>query len=952
MAQFMTRARRFATLPLPPPLPFAAKFLRRVTPQSAAPYLRLSPRVLSAALNGEPIVALESTIISHGMPYPRNVETALAVEAAVSRGGATPATIAILGGRVHVGLAPEELEALARAGPTARKTSRRDFAAVLAGGGMGATTVSGTMIAAHLARIAVFATGGVGGVHRGGEASLDVSADLTELGRTPVCVVCSGVKSILDIGRTLERLETEGVPVLVFRADEMPAFYSPASGHAAPARVDTTGAIARQLLTSARLGLRNGTLVAVPCPEPARDVEAAIARALEEARAKGVAGGDVTPFLLARVAELSGGASLDANVALVTHNAGVAARIACDLVRIEREDGGVAGLRRMSVAARRASAGVGVSVAVGAGVGGGGGASAVAAAAGAIASAASAGASTAAIATASVGSVGARLGGGARSVAARTSAATPRSPATRTSSTKRAFSTLVAATHCHANGVRASGPIVVVGGAVLDTLCRPSPETPLVRGSSNPGTVRQSAGGVGRNIAEAVARLWGSGGGGTGADPRDVVLVTALGDDPAGAALAASCSDAGVRIVRAGGSASAPLHTASYCAMLDGEGELIAAVADTAAFGALTPAALGLSGAGGSAAEPVALLGAARLVVVDANLGASTLRAVAAALCPPPSALHPTPRAPTPLVFEPISVAKCVRAVDAGTLLPAAALVKPSALEVVALAAAWRTRMRLPPLPSPGVGIAGADGGAEGDAEGGAAGDAAGGDDVPTNDSLPLDSRTLLAAQTVLAAMLRPTSGAEEPIGAAALRRAWAHSDGAGAAPATDPEGVAEAVAAAAAAAAASVRSGCAATPASGSLLDGRKHVVVSLGAGGVLWLSCPPVADLAAADAAATLPFFAAAVDARVGFDFRLLPPPPVRDLAKVTGAGDTLLGAAVWALAVRGAPVAEALRWGLAGAQAALETPGPAVPRSLSAQGLAERRDAHVAPVDAEYS
>ena len=321
---------------------------RFLSTSSLSPLITLSPEVAAALASHTPIVALESTIISHGMPYPENVETALAVEAEVRRGGAIPATVALSNGRVHVGLGASLLEALGRAGPAARKASRRDLASVLAGGGLGATTVAGTMVAAHAAGIAVFATGGLGGVHRGGEGSMDVSADLTELGRTPVAVVCSGVKSLLDIGRTLEVLETQGVPVVTLAEEggggEFPAFFSARSGVRSPDTASSARAAAALLHTSRLLRLTNGMVLAVPPPHTLEGdaAEAAIARALAEATERGVAGREVTPFLLKRVAEITGGASLAANIALILRNAGVAAEMAVELTRLEgrASDGG------------------------------------------------------------------------------------------------------------------------------------------------------------------------------------------------------------------------------------------------------------------------------------------------------------------------------------------------------------------------------------------------------------------------------------------------------------------------------------------------------------------------------------------------------------------------------------------------------------------------------------
>jgi pseudouridine-5'-phosphate glycosidase len=301
-------------------------------------FLDLSPELRGAIESGKPVVALESTIISHGMPYPRNAETALAVERAVREAGAIPATIAILGGRLKAGLTESEIRRLGELGHAVAKVSRRDMAGIVSRGADGATTVAATMIIAAMAGIRVFATGGIGGVHRGAELSMDVSADLDELGRTDVAVVCAGAKSILDIDKTLEYLETKGVPVLVYRGDEFPAFYTSKSGVPALARIDEASAIAALLKAKWELGLSGGAVIANPIPaEHEMDsavINAAIDRAVAEAAARGVRGKDVTPFLLARVKDLTGGDSLESNIALVMNNARLAAAIAIEYARL------------------------------------------------------------------------------------------------------------------------------------------------------------------------------------------------------------------------------------------------------------------------------------------------------------------------------------------------------------------------------------------------------------------------------------------------------------------------------------------------------------------------------------------------------------------------------------------------------------------------------------------
>ena len=301
-------------------------------------YLDIRPEVLDALKTGGAVVALESTIISHGMPYPRNVETALAVENIVRSAGAVPATIAVLNGRLKAGLSAGEIEHLGRAAGVV-KTSRRDLPFVVTKKLDGATTVAATMIVAALAGIRVFATGGIGGVHRGAERTFDISADLQELAHTDVAVVCAGPKSVLDIGLTLEYLETFGVPVVGYGTDELPAFYTRRSGFAVDYRVDTAEELAAALKAKWDLGLRGGLLVANPIPEedamePAA-IGAAIAAAVAEAERTGVRGKEITPFLLSSVKELTGGESLEANIRLVYNNARVAAGLAVALAKLK-----------------------------------------------------------------------------------------------------------------------------------------------------------------------------------------------------------------------------------------------------------------------------------------------------------------------------------------------------------------------------------------------------------------------------------------------------------------------------------------------------------------------------------------------------------------------------------------------------------------------------------------
>lgn len=297
-------------------------------------YLSVAPEIAEAIAQGKPVVALESTILSHGMPYPENVEFAHKVEKIVREEGAIPATTAIIGGKLKVGLNDEELLTMCKA-ENVGKVSRRDVAVYLATGQTGATTVATTMIIASLAGIRFFATGGIGGVHRGAGESFDISADLEELKMTDVTVVCAGVKSILDIGATLEYLETAGVPVVTFGADQFPAFYSRESGFTADCRVDDPAKIAAMMKSKAELGLRGGMLVACPIPQedeiPYAKMDVVIRQALAECEEKGVRGKKITPFLLSRVKDLTEGHSLEANIKLVLHNAEIGAQIASNL---------------------------------------------------------------------------------------------------------------------------------------------------------------------------------------------------------------------------------------------------------------------------------------------------------------------------------------------------------------------------------------------------------------------------------------------------------------------------------------------------------------------------------------------------------------------------------------------------------------------------------------------
>ena len=301
-------------------------------------YLDVAPEVKKAIEEGRPVVALESTIISHGMPYPKNVETALNVEKVIRDNGAVPATIAIIGGRLKAGLSKEEIEYLGKTGQKVTKVSRRDLPVIVSKKMDGATTVATTMIIAAMAGIKVFATGGIGGVHRGAETTMDISADLEELAQTPVLVVCAGAKAILDLGLTLEYLETKGVPVIGYGTEELPAFYTRKSGFKVDYRLDTPAEVAAAFVAKKELGMAGGMLLTNPIPEQyAMDdkvINAAIDQAIKESVEQGIKGKATTPFLLARVVELTGGDSLESNIQLVYNNARVAAKTAVEISKM------------------------------------------------------------------------------------------------------------------------------------------------------------------------------------------------------------------------------------------------------------------------------------------------------------------------------------------------------------------------------------------------------------------------------------------------------------------------------------------------------------------------------------------------------------------------------------------------------------------------------------------
>ena len=303
-------------------------------------YLDIAPEVQQALAEGRPVVALESTIISHGMPYPQNVETALNVEKIIRENGAVPATIAVIKGRLKAGLSPEEIDYLGKTGTAVAKASRRDLPVLVAEGKDGATTVTTTMIIAHMAGIQVFATGGIGGVHRGAQQTFDISADLEELAHTPVMVVCAGAKSILDLGLTLEYLETHGVPVIGYGTEELPAFYTRKSGFKVDYRIDTPADLAKAFFVKQDMGLGGGMLVTNPIPEEfsmdADVINKAIDEAVAEAGRLGIHGKETTPFLLAKIKDLTGGDSLASNIQLVYNNARLAAQTAGELCKLAK----------------------------------------------------------------------------------------------------------------------------------------------------------------------------------------------------------------------------------------------------------------------------------------------------------------------------------------------------------------------------------------------------------------------------------------------------------------------------------------------------------------------------------------------------------------------------------------------------------------------------------------
>ncbi|XP_078671457.1 uncharacterized protein LOC144911435 [Branchiostoma floridae x Branchiostoma belcheri] len=434
--------------------------------------IKVLPEVRNALANGEPVVALESTVITHGMPHPHNIRTAQRVVQIVREHRATPATIAIINGKLRIGLTEDELEWLASTENPVLKTSRRDLSMVVSKGWSGGTTVAATMIAAYKAGISVFVTGGIGGVHRGGHSSLDVSADLTELGRTPIAVVSAGVKSILDIGRTLEYLETQGVSVLTYgHTTDFPAFFTQKSGFHSPYNITTPEEAAEVIDNHFSLGLDSGLLIAVPIPEQhsAQKVEDAIQRAVEQAREEGVRGDKVTPYILGKVDKLTQGKSLAANIALMENNAAVGSQLAWALSHRRRKH--YHNLPTSNLQAKTPQADVLIK----------------------------------------------------------------------------------------------SNKPVVVGASVVDFVAKTKDPEVKLGGMTNPGTLTQSFGGVGRNVADCMSRL--------GAMP---LLVSAVGNDPHAASFYIYSTHMDV----SGVSQLEDQRTATYCAVLNGDGELVLGVGD------------------------------------------------------------------------------------------------------------------------------------------------------------------------------------------------------------------------------------------------------------------------------------------------------------------------------------------------------------------------------------
>ena len=567
-----------------------------------------SDEVANALAAGDPIVALESTIISHGMPYPQNLDTAREVEAIVRAHGATPATVAIMDGTINVGLEDFHMERLAKEGQSATKCSRRDISLVCARGGIGATTVSGTMIASELAGIEVFVTGGIGGVHRGVEDTMDVSADLSELGRTPVVVVCAGVKSILDIPRTLEYLETQGVAVMGWNTDAFPAFFTVDSGKRAPIRVDTPEEVAAWLRVNKDLGLKSGAVVAVPNPDPADQavVDGALEQALREVKNGRIAGKEATPYLLKRLNELTGGESLRSNIALVKNNAIVGSQIAVSRATMQKT------MRRMPQGVRTISSAV------------------TTVAAPAVASPAESACSSLPLYTSS-------------------------------------FSTSTSLSMVFDSKDR--GNPIIFGGATADIISYGSGE--VRHGTSTVGYVQHTHGGAGRNVSECLGRVWCHDGDIAKGDDRRPVFASVVGCDETGKAICCALDDVGIdtsHIKFVEGQ-----RTAIYNAILDADGDLIAAIADMDILDNIdvTMVQTVLKKIGKRPA----------MVIVDGNLS----EAVLGLICAEWRASARSPSNSVPIWFEPTSVLKATRVCSA-EVLPHVHLISPNTDELRAIA--------------------------------------------------------------------------------------------------------------------------------------------------------------------------------------------------------------------------------------------------------------------------
>ncbi|XP_060572459.1 uncharacterized protein LOC132730522 [Ruditapes philippinarum] len=514
--------------------------LRRHSTQSND-VLILSEEVESAVHSGKPLVALETTIITHGMPYPDNLSTALDVEDIVRKGGAVPATIGILDGRIHVGLNKEQLEFLADPKTASVKTSRRDLPFVLSQELNGGTTVSGTMVVANMAGIPIFVTGGIGGVHRGAESSMDISADLTELARTPVTVISAGIKSILDIGRTLEYLETEGVCVSAFGTSrDFPAFFTRTSGYTAPYNCKTAHEAAEMIYARERIELQTGTLIAVPIPEVydvlGQEIETVIQSVIKEAVTKNIQGKEITPFILQRVNELTHGQSLKANIELIKNNAAVGTEISVELNKLQHTD---------------------------------------------------------------------------------------RQTTTTKSSSKQTVQV--------ERGQRFIPPknkqVCVVGGSIVDFTARMSSADFKMNGGTYPGHVTQSFGGVGRNIADGLTRLG-----------VDTLFISAIGNDSHRTAYEAHCSHMNLDAVTRLPNQS----TATYCAMLKENGELMFGIGDMDIHAEITPQYI---------SQFEDKIKTSSLVCIDGNISVDSIEYVCL-LCA---------RNSIPVLFEPTDINKATK---------------------------------------------------------------------------------------------------------------------------------------------------------------------------------------------------------------------------------------------------------------------------------------------------